>query len=90
MWGNAILASTLSSVPAPAVERLLRASQESSGVVDKDFKVNGTNALRVVNASVSPRILGFFIVSAVYMIAEKAADSIPADSGRNRSARYGI
>jgi choline dehydrogenase len=56
--------------------------RESSGVVDKDFKVHGTHRLRVVDASVFPRIPGFFIVSAVYMIAEKAADSILADSRR--------
>jgi choline dehydrogenase-like flavoprotein len=35
--------------------------------------------LRVVDASVFPRIPGFFIVSSVYMIGEKAADVILAD-----------
>jgi choline dehydrogenase len=35
--------------------------------------------LRVVDASVFPRIPGFFIVSAVSMIGEKAADVILAD-----------
>ena len=34
--------------------------------------------LRVVDASVFPRIPGFFIVCAIYMIAEKAADAILA------------
>jgi len=33
----------------------------------------------VVDASVFPRIPGFFIVSAVYMIAEKAAEVILAE-----------
>lgn len=49
------------------------------GVLDGDFRVHGTRGLRVVDASVFPRIPGFFIVSAVYAIAEKAADSILAD-----------
>jgi len=46
------------------------------GVLARDFKVYGTKGLRVVDASVFPRIPGFFIVSAIYMIAEKAADAI--------------
>ena len=48
------------------------------GVLDGDFRVHGTEGLRVVDASVFPRIPGFFIVSAVYMAAEKAADVILA------------
>ena len=48
------------------------------GVVDGDFRVHGTQGLRIVDASVFPRIPGFFIVSAVYMVAEKAADVILA------------
>jgi choline dehydrogenase len=46
------------------------------GVVDSRFAVHGTRNLRVVDASVFPRIPGLFLVSAVYMIAEKAADSL--------------
>ena len=38
----------------------------------------GVAGLRVVDASVFPRIPGFFLVSAVYMIGEKAADVIAA------------
>jgi len=48
------------------------------GVLDSDFRVHGAEALRVVDASVFPRIPGFFIASAVYMAAEKAADVILA------------
>ena len=59
-------------------------TREQGGVVTGDFKVHGTEGLRVVDASVFPRIPGFFIVSAVYMIAEKAADVIVAEARRAR------
>ncbi len=49
-------------------------------VLDKDFRVRGTQNLRVVDASVFPDIPGFFIVSAVYMVSEKASDVIVADA----------
>ncbi len=53
------------------------------GVVDSAFRVHGVKGLRIVDASVFPRIPGYFLVSAVFMIAEKAADTIlaqPANS----------
>ncbi len=49
-------------------------------MLDSAFRVYGTQGLRVVDASVFPRIPGFFIVSSVYMIGEKAADAILADA----------
>ena len=52
--------------------------REQGGVLTSDFKVHGIDGLRVVDASVFPRIPGLFIVSAVYMIGEKAADVITA------------
>ncbi len=52
--------------------------RDSGGVLGGDFRVHGTQGMRVVDASVFPRIPGFFIVSAVYMVAEKAADVILA------------
>jgi len=52
--------------------------QSQGGVVDKDFKVHGVKGLRIVDASVFPKIPGFFIVTSVYMIGEKAADVIAA------------
>jgi len=51
-----------------------------NGVLDSNFSVHGTRRLRVVDASVFPRIPGFFVVSAVYMIGEKAADAILRDA----------
>jgi len=50
--------------------------QNQNGVLTSDFRVHGTQGLRVVDASVFPRIPGLFILSAVYMIGEKAADVI--------------
>ena len=52
--------------------------QAAGGVLGSDFRVHGAQRLRVVDASVFPRIPGFFIASAVYMVAEKAADVILA------------
>jgi choline dehydrogenase len=52
--------------------------REDGGVLDSQFRVHGVEGLRVVDASVFPRIPGFFIVCAIYMIAEKAADVILA------------
>jgi len=48
----------------------------NGGVVDSSFAVHGVRGLRVVDASVFPRIPGFFLVSAVYMTAEKAAETL--------------
>ena len=48
----------------------------NKAVLDTHFKVRGTLGLRVVDASVFPRVPGFFIVSSIYMVAEKATDTI--------------
>jgi choline dehydrogenase len=53
---------------------------DTNAVVDSRFRVIGTERLRVVDASVFPNIPGFFISAAIYMIAEKAADTIIADA----------
>lgn len=58
--------------------------REKGGVLGSDFRVHGTQGLRVVDASVFPKIPGFFIVSAVYMVGEKAADVILADAQGNQ------
>ncbi|GGF63727.1 choline dehydrogenase [Azorhizobium oxalatiphilum] len=46
------------------------------GVVDSAFRVYGVEGLRVVDASIFPRIPGYFLATPVYMIAEKAADTL--------------
>ena len=53
-------------------------------VLDPHFKVRGVEGLRVVDASVFPSIPGFFIVTPIYMIAEKASESILNDAGWKR------
>ena len=54
--------------------------REQGGVLGSDFRVHGTTGLRVVDASVFSKIPGVFIVSAIYMIGEKAADVILASA----------
>jgi choline dehydrogenase-like flavoprotein len=54
--------------------------RDGGAVLDSRFRVYGTQGLRVVDASVFPRIPGFFIACAVYMIGEKAADAILEDA----------
>ena len=49
---------------------------DKEAVLDSAFRVRGVTGLRVVDASVFPRIPGFFVVMPIYMIAEKAADVI--------------
>ena len=56
------------------------ARNDPNAVVDGDFRVIGVDGLRIVDASVFPRIPGFFIVTPIYMIAEKAADVLIADA----------
>jgi choline dehydrogenase-like flavoprotein len=50
--------------------------ETEGGVLSSDFKVHGTQGLRVVDASVFPRIPGFLLQVRSIMIAEKAADVI--------------
>lgn len=59
---------------------------DPEAVVDSNFRVIGVQGLRVVDASVFPRIPGFFIVTPIYMIAEKAADVILADAKETPAA----
>ncbi|HKG98420.1 MAG TPA: GMC oxidoreductase, partial [Pyrinomonadaceae bacterium] len=56
------------------------ADDDPMAVLDSRFRVCGTEGLRVVDASVFPKIPGYFIVAAIYMISEKAADVIIEDA----------
>lgn len=55
---------------------------DKGAVIDSRFRVHGVSNLRVVDASAFPRIPGYFIVTPVFMISEKAADVILADDER--------
>lgn len=46
---------------------------DEMAVLDTNFKVRGVNNLRVVDASVFPKIPGYYIALPTYMISEKAA-----------------
>ena len=56
------------------------ADGDPNAVLDSSFRVRGADGLRVVDASVFPRIPGIFIAVPVYMISEKAADVIIASA----------
>ncbi|HEX8688442.1 MAG TPA: GMC family oxidoreductase, partial [Pyrinomonadaceae bacterium] len=49
-------------------------------VLDSHFRVHGVRGLRVVDASVFPKIPGYFILAPIFMVSEKAADTILDDT----------
>ncbi|KAJ5730277.1 uncharacterized protein N7483_004785 [Penicillium malachiteum] len=49
-------------------------------VLDSKFRVRGVSGLRVVDASVYPRIPGTFTALSTYMVSEKAAEEILSDA----------
>ncbi|CZR67510.1 related to choline dehydrogenase [Phialocephala subalpina] len=52
------------------------AGDDPNAVLDSQFRVRGVQNLRVVDASVFPRIPGVFIQAPIFMVSEKAADVI--------------
>ncbi|OLN88354.1 Oxygen-dependent choline dehydrogenase 1 [Colletotrichum chlorophyti] len=52
------------------------ADDDPMAVLDSNFKVRGTEGLRVVDASVFPKIPGFYIALPLYVVSEKASDVI--------------
>jgi choline dehydrogenase len=62
-------------------------ADDAMAVVDSRFRVHGVGNLRIVDASVFPRIPGFFVVTPVYMLSEKASDAILADARGGPRAR---
>lgn len=54
--------------------------EAKDGVLDGRLRVHGVAGLRVADAAAFPRIPGFFLVTAVYLLAERAAEMILEDA----------
>ncbi|KAL2167097.1 hypothetical protein VTG60DRAFT_1688 [Thermothelomyces hinnuleus] len=67
--------ATTPAPPAPSAR-----TATPLAVLDSKFRVRKVRGLRVVDASVYPRIPGTFTAVSTYMVAEKAADDILADA----------
>ena len=78
LQSDAELDTYIRSAPATAHHPCgtCRMGSDEDAVVDGDLKLRGVAALRVVDASVMPDLVGGNINAAVIMIAEKAADLI--------------
>lgn len=50
--------------------------KDEHAVLDSHFRVHGVAGLRVVDASVFPKIPGYFILAPIFMMSEKAAETI--------------
>lgn len=57
---------------------------DPAAVLDSRFRVRGTSGLRVVDASIFPEIPGFFVAAPIYMISEKATDTLLEEIGESR------
>ena len=53
---------------------------DTGAVLDSRFRVHGVTGLRVVDASVFPKIPGYFILAPIFMVSEKAADTLLAET----------
>jgi choline dehydrogenase len=53
---------------------------DPNAVLDSNFKVRGVEGLRVVDASVFPKIPGFYIALPLYMVSQKASEVIINDA----------
>ncbi|KAI8629205.1 hypothetical protein F5Y19DRAFT_434355 [Xylariaceae sp. FL1651] len=61
------------------------ADADPMAVLDSNLRVRGVDGLRVVDASVFPRIPGFYIAAAIYTMSQKASEMIIADAAATAS-----
>ena len=54
--------------------------RDSEAVLDNRFRVHGVKDLRIVDASIFPKIPGYFIAAPIFMVSEKAADTLIEDA----------
>lgn len=93
VWPSPANVSTTSATSEEQVKQFIRdeawghhasctcpigADGDAGAVLDSQFRVRGVEGLRVVDASVFPRIPGTYIALPIYMVSEKAADVILA------------
>ncbi|KAF2635654.1 alcohol oxidase [Massarina eburnea CBS 473.64] len=67
----------------PTSTAAIGAEGDAMAVLDSRFRVRGVRGLRVVDASVFPRIPGVFPVVSTFMISEKASDVVKEDAGKD-------
>ncbi|KAF2277048.1 GMC oxidoreductase-like protein [Westerdykella ornata] len=67
----------------PTSTAAIGAEGDKNAVLDARFRVRGVKGLRVVDASVYPRIPGVFPVVSTFMVSEKASDTIKEDAARD-------
>lgn len=53
---------------------------DDMAVLDSDFRVRGVDGLRVVDASIFPKIPGYYIALPIYIVSERAADVIISEA----------
>ncbi|MEO6741345.1 MAG: GMC family oxidoreductase, partial [Chthoniobacteraceae bacterium] len=56
---------------------------DKNAVLDSHFRVHGIAGLRVVDASVFPKIPGYFILAPIFMMSEKAAETFLSEGVNN-------
>lgn len=63
---------------------------DEMAVLDSKFRVRGVQGLRVVDASVYPKIPGTFTAVSTYLVGEKAADDILEELGEMVQTPLGL